>query len=113
PRVAPPTAEFESKPAAKADAGPATAMPGFVPDPQRSRNIGLKPPSSASGLGIRQPEPVERGQTRSKEAAADRFEAPAAAPPDLLAKRRDATANAIEQRAASPAPAPSQAAKSN
>ena len=100
PRAEPPTIEVERKPAAGAESGPATSSQGFVPDAERSKNIGLKPPQpmSSPGLGMQQPEPAGKRVQPAKEMTADRLEADAAAPAES-AKRRDAPASAIEQRA--------------
>ena len=113
PRAGPPAADLERKPAASTESGAAIAPPGFVPDEQRSKSIGLKPPSPASspGLGMRQPGSAERGASAAKEIMADRLEADSSAPA-ALAKRRDARSNVLEQSSEKPAPAapPRQAA---
>lgn len=114
PRAGQPTADPERKPAASADSGAAATAPGFVPDAQRSKSIGLKPPQpmSSPGLGMRQPESAERGAQPRKEKLADRQEADAPASTGF-AKRRDAPANVMEQqndkRAATPPPGQSAA----
>jgi resuscitation-promoting factor RpfA len=107
PRARQPTADPERKPAASADSGAATSFPGFVPDEQRSKNIGLKPPQPmpSPSLGMRQPGSAERGASPRRETMADSLQTDATAPAEL-AKRRDAPANVIEQRNDKPAAAP-------
>jgi hypothetical protein len=105
PSAEPPTAAQEAKPAAIADAGPATRGAGFAPDAPQSNSVGLKPPPASSpGLGMRQPESGGSTALAREERTADRLAAEATAPVEL-AKRRDAPALVREQGDSRPAPA--------
>jgi hypothetical protein len=115
PYAEPPAAKVEPKPVAAADAGTALSAPGFVPDEQRSKSIGLKAPASSTAVGMRQPESGDRAAPSRKEKTADPLVAETATVQEL-AKRRDAPAVVIAQseRGLAPAAPPaSEAARSN
>lgn len=100
PRAESPAADMERKPATVADSAAVTATQGFVPDADRSKNIGLKPPqpTSSSGLVVRT-EPAAQPAPLRKEMPADRMEADTGVPREQRAKRHDAPASAAEQPA--------------
>jgi hypothetical protein len=111
-----PAADAKRKAAAGADEDTAATSPGFVLDPQRSKNIGLKPPSvtSSPAVGMREPAAADGRVQSGKETMADRLESDAAVASSAPARRRDAVANSVEQRDAKVAAStaqPRQAAK--
>jgi hypothetical protein len=93
-------ADAKLKLPAAADDRAATADNGFVRDEQKPKNVGLNPPhpASTSGPGMRAPEPTAQPARSKKDAAADRLEADTAGTA-VLAKRRDAPAEALDSRA--------------
>ncbi len=99
PRADSPPADTKLESRAGADESTAATSRGFVLDPQRSRNIGLKPPPQVSppGLGMRQPEFVEQSPRLKKDANADRSDVDAAGRAEL-AKRREAAPDAAASR---------------
>jgi hypothetical protein len=99
PQAETPAADAKRK-AAAADEEAAPTSPGFVLDPQRSKNIGLKPPPVASSpaVGMRAPATADGRVQSGKDTPADRLESDAAVAPSAPAQRRDAVASSVEKR---------------
>ena len=114
PRADMPDADSKLKSAGMAQETAGPAASGLMREEQRSKNIGLKPPQSASpsGLGMRQPEFAE-AFPKSKKDTAGKLEADAMAPAEL-AKRRvepSAVADARDNKIAAAAEPQRQAPK--